>query len=160
MDQFVSNLCKKTAGEPKISVRDNRNRPVVFADVTLRLPTTGATGVFTGGAATRTVQTDENGQVVVKGFVPNKVAGKYAVDVLVSLATLKASGTISGANVKQGCFPTAIVAVVGGAGAAGAAVLAGKGGGKSGGGATGPTGPTGPTVTNISITAGAPRVNP
>jgi hypothetical protein len=132
-DSFVNNLCKNTSGEPKVQVLDEKGNPVMGADVTFRLPADGASGVFTGGSATRLASTDDTGQAVVKGLVPNKTAGDFTIEAVASLANLRGSASLPGSNVKEGCShtPLIVLLVLAAAGGGTAALAAGKGGSNS-----------------------------
>lgn len=151
-EAFVNNLCKNTVGEPKVQVRDEAGKPVIGADVTFRLPATGASGVFTGGSATKTVTTDDTGQAAVKSFVPNKTKGDFEVEAVASLVNLRANAVIAGSNMKQGCFP-ALLVVLGAGGAAGAAAALASRKGSS----TTTTPPTTPVSTISIVSGGDPR---
>lgn len=155
-DTFVNNLCKKTSGEPKVIVRDEGGKPVVGATVLFRLPDSGPSGVFTGASATHQVTTDDNGEAVVQGFVPNKTTGDFEVDAVASLATLRGSAVVSGSNVKQGCFPTLLVVIIGGGAAGGAAAALGSRKSNSPSTSTTTATPPAPTPSVITITPGTP----
>ncbi|HXB74444.1 MAG TPA: hypothetical protein VNY05_39785 [Candidatus Acidoferrales bacterium] len=153
-DAFINNLCKKTSGEPKVQVQDEQGKPVIGADVTFRLPATGAGGVFTGGSATRLANTDDSGQAMVKGFVPNKTTGVFAVEAVASILNLRANAVVSGSNVRQSCFPTLLVVIGTGALAAAAGLAVGKKGSSSSS-APAPT-PANPSTIGIG-SGGDPR---
>ena len=160
-DVFENNTCKGTSGELKVQVKDDRGNPVVGAAVTFRVPTDGATGVFTGGSATRTVNTDDTGQVLVKEFTPNKTTGDFTVEAVASLADLKANVAVPGSNIRKDCSKTALIVVVVAAvaGGATAAALAGKKGSGSSGSTTTTNPP--PAIPSITIGSGGdPRFGP
>ena len=146
---FLNNLCKNTAGEPKVQVQDEQGKPVIGADVTFRLPASGAGGVFTGGSATRLATTDDAGQAAVNGFTPNRNSGAFAVEAVASLVNLRASAVVAGSNVKQNCFPTVLVVIGGGALAAVVGLAVGRKGSTS---SAAPT--STPTPSTISIGSG------
>jgi len=161
-DPFENNICKKVPGELKVQVRDDRDNPVVGANVTFSLPADGAAGTFTGGSFKRTVATDENGQVSVKEFTPNKVE-EYSIEAIASLADLRANVAVPGSNVRKECSSKTLYIVLGVAAAAGggiaAAAAGGKGNSTSSSSSTGATPPAQtPTITIGS--GGDPRFGP
>jgi hypothetical protein len=160
-DVFENNTCRGTAGDLKVQVKDDQGNPVVGAAVTFKLPPGGATGLFTGGSATRTVTTDDTGQALVKEFAPNKTTGDFAVEAVASLAGLKANVVVPGSNIKKDCSKTTLIVVLVGAvaGGAAAAALAGKKGSSNSTSTTTPTSP--PVIPSISIGSGGdPRFGP
>jgi hypothetical protein len=92
----VNSIRTRSATEPVVEVRDERNQPVQGAEVVFQLPAVGPGGLFAGQKSTWTGRTDANGQVVAAGFVPNQEQGRFHIRV-----TATHSGNIGRATVAQ-----------------------------------------------------------
>jgi hypothetical protein len=110
-----------------------------------------------------TAFTDEKGQAVGRGLIPNQSAGSFQIRAVASFEGLTASAIItqtnaSPASASAGGIPKKfwLIAVAGGAVAAGAALAArGHGGASQTGPAVGP-----PTQVGIVISPGSPTFQP
>jgi hypothetical protein len=157
----INNIRQRTAREPIVQVEDENHRPVAGAIVTFTLPNNGASGVFTNGARTLTVTTDNQGQAVARGLRPNGVKGQMQIRVSANHNGQTASTTITQTNAIMGASAAAghgaisgkliaVIAAVGAAAATGAVLATRSGNGTP---ATPPAAPT-------TISAGAGSVGP
>jgi hypothetical protein len=80
-DGAVNQISSKSANPFIVEVRDQRNLPVEGAEVLLKAPPNGPSGVFADQQLTWTGFTDANGQVVVAGFTANKERGRFSINV-------------------------------------------------------------------------------
>jgi adhesin/invasin len=62
-----------------VTVTDGFGNPLANIAVTFTAPTTGASGVFTGGVTTKMVQTNASGVANADTFRANQIAGTYSV---------------------------------------------------------------------------------
>jgi hypothetical protein len=132
----LNNIKQQTAREPIVQVEDENHRPVAGALVIFSLPQSGASGTFAGGSTEFDAVTDAAGHATATGLTPNKVIGKYQIQVDAKYHGLTAHTTINqsnymGSNVSAAqaashAFPLKAVLIVAavGAGAAVAAILA------------------------------------
>jgi hypothetical protein len=137
----LNNIKQQTAREPIVQVEDENHRPVAGALVIFSLPQSGPSGTFAGGSIEFDGVTDAAGRAAATGLTPNKVIGKYQIQVTAKYHGLTAHTTINqsnymGSNVSPAqaathAFPVKAVLIVAaiGAGAAVAAVLATRSGG-------------------------------
>ena len=141
----LNNIKQQTAREPIVQVEDENHRPVAGALVIFSLPQSGASGTFAGGSIEFDAVTDAAGHATATGLTPNKVIGKYQIQVTAKYHGLTAHTTINqsnymGSNVSAAAqaashaFPLKAVLIVAavGAGAAAAAVLATRSSGNAG----------------------------
>ena len=150
----LNNIKQQTAREPIVQVEDENHRPVAGALVIFSLPQSGPSGTFSTGSTVFNGVTNAQGQATATGLTPNKIAGKYQIQVNAKYHGLTAHTTINQSNYVGSASPGAnqaaahvfpvkavlIVAAV--AAAAAIAVVASEsGGGKS-----------------TTITAGSPTV--
>lgn len=155
----INNIRQRTAREPIVQVQDENHRPVAGAIVTFVLPNNGASGVFSNGARTLTVTTDNQGQAVARGLRPNGVKGQMQIRVNANHNGQTANTTINQTNaIIAGAAAgassgklIAILAAVGAAAAAGAVIAT-----RSGGNGT----PNAPPVAPTTISAGGSSVGP
>ncbi|MEP6714492.1 MAG: hypothetical protein ABJC09_02895 [Terriglobia bacterium] len=66
---------------PIVEVRDENDKPVEGATVVFRLPPSGPGGTFAGGAVSKTMRTNVQGQAIAAGLTPNDVAGPFKIHV-------------------------------------------------------------------------------
>ena len=160
-DGAINNIRKRTAREPIVEVQDQNNRPIAGAAVTFQLPNDGPGGVFSGGSKTSTVITDANGRAIARGFQPNKLTGKFQIQVDASLhgyapasaavAQTNVAAVAAGAAVGAGVSAKVIVVLVAvGAAAAGGTAVALTAKGKSN--------PSTPPAPGTTISAGGTTV--
>jgi len=150
----INNVRQRVAREAMVQVEDENHKPVAAAAVTFFLPGDGASGVFSNGARSITVLTDEQGKAAVHGIRLNKVPGKMRIRVQASFQGLTNNAVITqtsvlGAAVAGGAISGKLLAIIliGAAGAAtGGALIA------TSGGSTSPT-----AVTPGTPTVGAPK---
>jgi hypothetical protein len=139
----LNNIKQQTAREPIVQVEDENHKPVAGALVIFSLPQSGPSGTFSTGSTVFNGVTDAQGQATATGLTPNKIAGKYQIQVSAKYHGLTAHTTInqsnfmgsnaSAAHVATHAFPlkaVLIVAAVAGA-AAVAVVVATQSGGPS-----------------------------
>ena len=79
------------------TVRDSSNNPVTGVVVTFVAPSSGASGVFTGGVTTISGTTNASGQVT-ESFTANTTAGSYVVQATVAGAIGPASFSLTNAT--------------------------------------------------------------
>jgi hypothetical protein len=138
----LNNIKQQTAREPIVEVQDENHRPVAGALVIFSLPQSGPSGAFAGGSTVFNGVTDANGHATATGLIPNKIVGKYQIQVNVKYHNLSAHTSINqsnfmGANVTVAhvathAFPLkAVLIVAAAAGAAAVAVVATHGGGSN-----------------------------
>jgi len=155
----LNNIKQQTAREPIVQVEDENHRPVAGALVIFTLPQSGPSGTFSTGSTVFNGVTNAQGQATATGLTPNKIAGKYQIQVNAKYHGLTAHTTINQSNYEGSpssgahqaatrTFPVKAVLIVAAiAGAAAIAVVASQsGGGKS---TTITAGP--PTVTAPSV---------
>ena len=118
-DGAIDNLSQRTAREPIVRITDENDNPIAGVAVTFLVPDTGASGVFSNGLTSITVQSDNAGLAVGQGFTPNATQGSLQIQVNANYVGQSVSTTITQTNV---------VAAGAGTGAGGAAVGAGAGG--------------------------------
>ena len=68
---------QRRAKEPVIEVQDANGQPIKGAAVSFVLPDLGASGVFSNGASSLALLTDEKGIAVGRGLRPNDVVGQF-----------------------------------------------------------------------------------
>jgi hypothetical protein len=134
-----------------VRVEDENRRPVVGAAVRFTLPESGPGGLFANGARTVLARTDRTGQVEVRGFRANTVAGEFRIEVEASYQDTSVTSTITQINSTvtgpSRTARTAKVAAIAAAAVAGAAIAVAL--------ARSDEGPQAPSVV---ISAGSPTV--
>ncbi len=161
----INNVQQRRAREPVVRVVDDDNTPLSGVSVTFSLPDMGPSGTFTGNIRTLTLLTNESGQAVARGLIPNQLIGKYQIRVTASYRGQRASAVINQINAAPGGAVSGgsskkllIIALIGGAAAGGVALAASRGGGS---GSSNPTTPAGAvTPTGIVISTGTPVFQP
>lgn len=161
----INNISEHRAKEPIVEVLNSNNAPVKGASVTFLLPENGPSGEFGGGVRVLTAFTDEKGQAIGRGLVPNQNAGPFQIRAVGSFEGLTANTVInqtnaapsnaSGGGISKKFW---LIAIIGGAAATGAA-LAARGHGGSSPTTSPATGP-GPTQIGIVISPGTPTFQP
>ena len=161
----LNNISEHRAKEPVVQVLNDNSAPVKGASVTFLLPETGPSGEFGGGVRVLTGFTDEKGQAVGRGLVPNQSAGPFQIRAVASFEGLTASTDINQTNAAPANASAGgvskkfwLIAAAGGAAAAGVALAARGHGGSSP--ATSPTTGPGPTQVGIVISSGTPTFQP
>jgi hypothetical protein len=153
----LNNIKMRTAHEPIVQVQDENHKPVAGAAVIFLLPNSGAGGTFNGALSFSTI-TDADGKAVAQGLTPNKITGKYQIQVRAKYNDLTTETTIAQENVMgESAGPSHAVGshsfmkwlLIGGA-AAGAGIAIGIVASQSGGGSHGTT------ITPGNPTVGAP----
>ena len=71
---------KGTERNLTVRVEEKYGVPVQGIPVTFTLPGSGPSGYFKNRARSVTVHTDAGGYAVVRGFRPNKLVGRYAIE--------------------------------------------------------------------------------
>jgi hypothetical protein len=94
----TNNARQRIVREPVVRIEDENHNPIAGAAVVFTLPTEGATGVFSNGAKTLTVITDNNGRAFGKGLRVNQVTGKLPIHVTASYRGLGARTIINEIN--------------------------------------------------------------
>jgi hypothetical protein len=126
----VNNIRQLRAKEPVIEVQDANGQPLKGVAVSFVLPDLGASGVFSNGASSLALLTDEKGLAVGRGLRPNNVVGQYEIRVVASYQGQTGRAVISQTNAAPagsgssggGGKKAAIVLLIVGGAAAGAAV--------------------------------------
>jgi hypothetical protein len=116
----INDIKGRIATDIIIQVEDRDHRPVAGAVVTLMSPSGGPSGTFSGGQHLVSLTTGRDGRVVVQGFHPNKITGKFQVQVTASFQGEIATGVITQTN-----LATAAAAAAGGGATAGGAAMGG-----------------------------------
>lgn len=125
---------------PVVEVRDANDLPIEGATVNFRLPASGPGGTFPGGAYTKQVRTDAQGQAIADGFQPNGQDGRFTIQVRADYEGVQAVTTIE--QVNSSLFAADVdrlkkskkkrrllwVGVAAGAGVAAAIILSGRSG--------------------------------
>jgi hypothetical protein len=154
----INNIRQRTAREPIVQVQDENHKPVAGAVVVFTLPSNGAGGTFANGAPTLTMVSDDQGQVVARGFRPNGLKGQFQIRVNASFKNQTASLAITQINAVIAASGAATAGV--GVSAKFIVVLAAIGAGAAAGGAWYATHSGGaattapPTATTIAAGAG------
>lgn len=160
-ERAVNDVRAGTACEPKVRVEDEDGKAIAGATVSFTLPNSGPGGSFPPRSQVLVVPTDENGEAIARGFVPNKIDGPFEIRVEASFQGSTAVQPIHQINAlpitpgveKRSPGRGMMLAILGGVAAAAAAGLAMRGGG---GGAPPAAAPTPGTT----ITPGKPTVGP
>jgi hypothetical protein len=124
----INDIRQRVAREAAVQVNDENHRPVAGALVTFILPDSGPGGVFSNGAHSLSVMTDNAGRAVAQGIFPNKVAGDVQMHVVAHFGNLNGNATIRSRNVASAAAAAAAIAAAGGGGIAGASGGAATGG--------------------------------
>jgi hypothetical protein len=126
----INSIRKHSTGEIAVRVIDSNQLPVggVIVAFTV-LSSHGAGGTFAGGAPSTAVLTGSDGLAAVRGFRPNRLAGRFEIRVSASYRGQTARATITQFNmlvdsrdVRRKSKAIAIFAIVGAAAAAGSYV--------------------------------------
>ena len=136
----VNNVVVGVAAQPIVEVLDEKDAPMVGADVTFEAPATGAGGTFFG-KQTLTVKTDAKGRALASGFSPNSTTGRFQILAKAVMGASTGEAAISQSNGGPGVTGNVmsqpsrrklwtVVAIVAGA-AVGGGVAATRGGTKS-----------------------------
>jgi hypothetical protein len=94
----INNIKGRIATDIIVQVEDRDHRPAVGAVVTLISPSGGPSGTFPGGQHLVSLSTGRDGRVVIQGFRPNKLTGKFQVKVTASFHGEIATGVITQTN--------------------------------------------------------------
>jgi hypothetical protein len=94
----VNNIGMRVAAQPGVEVLDEKNAPVVGAEVIFKAPVDGPTVVAYGGSQAQTVKTDAKGQAQASGFLPNAQAGPFRILVRVTAGNDIVEGVINQSN--------------------------------------------------------------
>jgi hypothetical protein len=94
----LNNIKQQTAREPIVQVQDENHNPVVGALVIFTLPQSGASGTFADGSTVFQGHTDALGQVKTSAISPNKVIGKYQIQVDARYHGLSAHSAVTQQN--------------------------------------------------------------
>src|ERR1700739_926634 len=86
----LNNIKQQTAREPIVQVEDENHRPIAGALVIFSLPQSGPSGTFAGGSTEFDGVSDATGRATATGLTPNKVIGKYQIQVDVKYHGLEA----------------------------------------------------------------------
>lgn len=76
-----NNISTKTAIEPVVEVRDDRDLPVAGAEVLFELPRTGASAFFPDKSLQLRTRTNDQGQAAGTGMLPNHIPGRFEIRV-------------------------------------------------------------------------------
>lgn len=160
-DGALNDLKTRRAETIGLVVKDQFDRPVEGARVTVTAPLGGPSVSFAGGERTWTGTTGPQGQLEVAGMEPNEMEGRFVMRIVATEGERSGSATISQINsMAVASSPRStrrkwlvILGVAGGAAAAGLAARAASGSSSSGGGAA--PGPTSVSLGSISV--GGPR---
>ncbi len=77
-----------------VEITEETGKPVGGAAVSFHLPEDGPSGLFLNGLRTEVMITDAQGHASLKGFLPNRVSGRFQVRILASKEEARA-GTVS-----------------------------------------------------------------
>jgi len=156
----INNIRQHRAKDPVIRVVDQNNQPVSGVSVSFLLPDVGPGGEFPGEVRELAIQTDDKGQAVGHGLVPNQMVGKFQIRVVASYQGQRATAVINQVNAEPGGALSSgsskkilLIALIGGAAAGGVALAVSHGGG-SNPSSIQPTGTGNPT--GIVISTGTP----
>ncbi|HWB84180.1 MAG TPA: hypothetical protein VG675_08575 [Bryobacteraceae bacterium] len=158
-DGAINSIKLKRGHDPVVQVTDRTGEPVTGAVVTFILPAFGASGEFSDGGRSLTVQSGAKGIATAHGLRPNRTPGKFTIRVTASLHGQAASAELTQTNAEPVASANhgktiAILAIIAGAAAGG--VIAATHGGKSGTPST-----AGSSAAAIgSIVAGQPTLGP
>ena len=94
----VNNIGMRVAAQPGVEVLDEKNAPVVGAEVIFKAPVDGPTVVAYCGSQAQTVKTDAKGQAQASGFLPNAQAGPFRILVRVTAGNDIVEGVINQSN--------------------------------------------------------------
>jgi hypothetical protein len=175
-DGAIHDLRTGVATFPVVEVRDDAMKPVAGAEVTFELPAGGPGGQFAGGASTAQSKTTAAGQARAPEFIPNRLEGRFFIQV-----TARLGDRIGAARIEQtnSANPAAtrkaadrgtsaasgpsklwrVLAIAAGSATTVGVVLLTRGSGSGGGSVGGAPTPSGPSVTLTpgTITVGGPR---
>jgi len=160
----INNIRLRRAKEPVVRAVDENNQPLSGVSVTFMLPSMGPSGEFPGNVRELVSQTDDRGQAIGRGLVPNQMTGRYQIRVTASYRGETANAVINQTNAAPAGAASGgpskkilLIALIGGAAAGGAAIAATRGGG-GGSPQSQPAGSGNPA--GIVITSGTPVFQP
>lgn len=128
-DNAVNDIQQRVTREVIVRVDDENHRPVSEAAVTMLLPRSGASGIFSTGSRVVNLVTDDTGRVKAS-FTPQK-AGQFKIQI---------TATKSGHKAEYSLLETNQVIAGSAAAASGAGAAAGTAGGAASGGGIGTAG--------------------
>jgi len=97
----VNSISGRTATQPVVEVRDEKDKPVAGAEVVFQLPAAGPGGVFQGWMRTQTIMTSAQGQAGTSGLTPNDEPGRFNIKVTATEGGRTGSVVISQTNVQR-----------------------------------------------------------
>jgi hypothetical protein len=97
----TNSISGRTATQPVVEVRDEKDKPVAGAEVIFQLPAAGPGGIFHGWMRTQTVRTNDQGQAGSSGMVPNDEPGRFNIKVTATEGARTASLVIAQTNVQR-----------------------------------------------------------
>lgn len=97
----TNSISGRTATQPVVEVRDEKDKPVPGAEVIFQLPAAGPGGIFHGWMRTQTVRTNDQGQAGTSGFIPNNEAGRFNIKVTATEGARTGSLVIAQTNVQR-----------------------------------------------------------
>jgi hypothetical protein len=98
-EDALNNIKQRTAREPIVQVEDENHKPVAGATVVFLLPHSGASGSFLDGTQSYTTTTDVNGKAIGRGLRPNKVTGKFQIQVKANYKDASSAATVASESI-------------------------------------------------------------
>src|SRR6266542_3878524 len=147
-ERAVNDIRTGSACEPRVRVEDEERRAIAGATVTFTLPKDGPGGYFFPRSPVLVVQTDNNGEAIARGLVPNRTDGPFEIRVEASFKESTAIQLIHQINAlsitpgveKRSSGTGKMIAILGGVAAAAVVGVAMRG--RSSGGAPPASAPT------------------
>jgi len=134
----INNIKQRTAREAVVEVQDDNHKPIAGALVTFTLPSNGPSATFFNGTQFLSVQTNAQGRATTQALRPNKLQGKYQIDVRAQYQGQSTTATVAQTNalLAGAAISGTTVAIIAVAGAAAAGLAVGLTKALGGGGNT------------------------
>ena len=98
----LNSIKAKSATQPVVEVRDVSDNPVEGAEVTFRLPSSGAGAFFSGYLNYQVARTDNRGRAMASGMTPNDQEGRFNIKVTATQGGKSGSVVIAQTNTANG----------------------------------------------------------
>lgn len=122
----VNNVKQRTARQTVVEVQDDNHKPIAGALVSFTLPSDGPSATFFNGTHLLSVTTDAQGRAVTQALRPNKMQGKFQINVRANYQGQSTTTTVAQSNALLAgaavSGTTVAIIAVAGAAAAGLAV--------------------------------------
>lgn len=98
----LNHIKSRSATAPVVEVHDDKDKPVVGAEVVFQLPASGPGGVFNGWMRTQTTRTNDQGRASATGMTPNDEEGRFNIKVTATAGKRTGSIIVAQVNTRSG----------------------------------------------------------